>query len=122
MNYGRCIPARFLPLWKPIRVKLTGTLGETITPSATTPWIIVSSSRRPQCLPGMMTLLCHPICERKSTTVPPSLPTWETALTALSSSTSRNHHRSHASASATLRTSQAVCLAASFPEPMLLGA
>lgn len=55
--------------------KLTWTLGETITPNATTPWIIVLSSRRPQCLPGMMTLLCHPICERKSTTVPPNLPT-----------------------------------------------
>lgn len=81
VNYGRCMPARLLPLWKLIRVKLTWTLGETITPSATTPWIIVSSSRRPQCLPGMMTLLCHRICERESITVPPSLPTWEDRFT-----------------------------------------
>lgn len=60
-----------------LSVKLTWTLGETITPNATTPWIIVSSLRRPQCLPGMMTLLCPPVYERESTTVPPSLPTWE---------------------------------------------
>lgn len=60
-----------------LSVKLTQTFGKIITPNATTPWIIVSSSRRSQCLPGMMTLLCHPICERESTTVPPSLPTWE---------------------------------------------